>query len=209
MAFSDFDLADVAAKLGVAVADHPDLFAGAAGVPLSPPVAGLLSLYLPLAIANGTEKARSELLIAPVLADAREQLERRVSLFSGWDFVVDRAKGLNGVCDYILCRSPQQEFITAPVAVIVEAKNENIKGGLGQCGSEMVAARLFNERAGLGELPITGCVTTGTVWRFLRLAGADLLIDQKEYYLATHPDLILGILLSALRDPATPTVQAA
>lgn len=209
MAYSDFDLADVAAKLGVTVADHPDLFAGTAGVPLSPPVAGLLSLYLPLAIANGTEKARSELLIAPVLADAREQVERRVSLFSGWDFVVDRAKGLNGVCDYILCRSPQQEFITTPVAVVVEAKNENIKGGLGQCGSEMVAARLFNERAGLGELPITGCVTTGTVWRFLRLTGNDLLIDQKEYYLATHPDLILGILLSALRDPATPTVQAA
>src|SRR4051812_33375000 len=109
MAYSDFELADVAAKLGVNVADHPDLFPGVPGVPLSPPVAGLLRLYFPLAIANGTEKARSELLIAPVLADAREQLDRRVSLFSGWDFVVDKAKGLNGVCDYILCRSPQQE----------------------------------------------------------------------------------------------------
>src|SRR4051812_2116859 len=111
MAYSEFELADVATKLGVTGADQPDLFAGAVAVPLSAPVAGLLRLYLPLAIANGTEKARSELLIAPVLADAREQLERRVSLFSGCDFVVDKAKGLNGVCDYILCRSPQQEFI--------------------------------------------------------------------------------------------------
>ena len=107
MAYSDFDLADVAVKLGIAVADHADLFAGVSSVPLSPPVEGLLRLYFPLAIANSTEKARSELLIAPVLADAREQLGRRVSLFSGWDFVVDKAKGLNGVCDYILCRSPQ------------------------------------------------------------------------------------------------------
>lgn len=209
MAYSEFELADVATKLSIAVSDHPDLFAGVIGTALSPPVEGLLRLYLPLAIANGTEKARSELLIAPVLADAREQLGRRVSLFSGWDFVVDKTKGLNGVCDYVLCRSPQQEFITTPVAVIVEAKNENIKGGLGQCGAEMVAARLFNEKAGASAKPVFGCVTTGTVWRFLRLTDSDLLIDQKEYYLATQADSILGILLSVLRDPAATTGQAA
>lgn len=209
MAYSEFELVDVATKLGVSISDHPDLFAGVAGVNISPPVDGLLRLYLPLAIANGTEKARSEWLIAPVLADAREQLDRQISLFSGWDLVVDKAQGLNGVCDYILCRSPQQEFITTPVAVIVEAKNENIKGGLGQCGAEMVAARLFNDRAGRGSEPIVGCVTTGTVWRFLRLEGTNLLIDQKEYYLATHANLILGILISVLRGPTTSTSQAA
>jgi hypothetical protein len=209
MAYSEFELADVAAKLGVTVADHPDLFAGVPGMPLSAPVQGLLRLYFPLAIANGTEKARSELLIAPVLADVREQLGRKVSLFSGWDFVVDKAKGLNGVCDYILCRSPQQEFITVPVAVIVEAKNENIKGGLGQCGAEMVAARLFNEKAGLGAEPVFGCVTSGNVWRFLRLTGGELHIDQKEYYLTTQPDAIVGILLHVLRGPAATTGQAA
>lgn len=36
MAFSDFELADLPAKLGVTVADHSDLFAGVAGVPLNP-----------------------------------------------------------------------------------------------------------------------------------------------------------------------------
>ena len=210
MSYSEFDLPDVATKLGVTVAHCPDLFPGVAGVPLSSPVQALFRVYLPLAIANGTEKARSELLIVPVLVDAREQLGERVSLFSGWDFIVDRPKGLNGVCDYILCRSPQQEYITAPVAIIVEAKNENIKGGLGQCGAAMVAARLFNERAGLVGEPIVGCVTTGTVWRFLRLVGSELLIDQKEYYLANQAEVILGILLSVLRGPtATTSGQAA
>ena len=29
---------------------------------------------------------------------------------------------------------------------VVEAKNDSIKGGLGQCIAAMVAARLFNER---------------------------------------------------------------
>jgi len=209
MAYSDFELADLVAKLGVSVTDHPDLFPTVLGVPLSAPVQGLLRLYFPLAIANGTEKARSELLIAPVLADTREQLERRVSLFSGWDFVVDRSKGLNGVCDYLLCRSPQQEFITAPVAVIVEAKNENIKSGLGQCGAAMVAARLFNERGSAATEPVFGCVTSGNVWRFLRLVGSDLLIDQKEYYLTTQPEQIVGILLHILRGPQATTGQAA
>ncbi|WP_439623039.1 hypothetical protein [Gemmata sp.] len=209
MAYGDFELADVVAKLGVSVADHPDLFPAIAPAPLSPPVQGLLRLYFPLAIANGTEKARSEFLIAPVLADTREQLNRQVSLFSGCDFVVDRAKGLNGVCDYILCRSPQQEFITAPVAVIVEAKNENIKGGLGQCGAAMVAARVSNERAGLPAEPVFGCVTSGNVWRFLRLIGSDLQIDQKEYYLTTQPDQIVGILLGILGGPRAPSERAA
>ena len=209
MAYSEFDLAAVASKLGVTVADSPDLFAGVPGVPPSPPVQGLLRLYFPLAIANGTEKARSELLIAPVLADAREQLGRRVSLFSGWDFTVDKDKGLNGVCDYILCRSPQQEFITAPVAVVVEAKNENIKGGLGQCAAEMVAARLFNERGGGGVGPVFGCVTSGNVWRFVRLVGDELQIDQTEYYLSTQPDAIVGILFHMLGGPAGASGQAA
>jgi hypothetical protein len=209
MAYSDFDLVDLPAKLGVSVADHADLFAGVAAVPLSAPVQGLLRLYFPLAIANGTEKARSELLIAPVLADVREQLGRTVSLFSGWDFVVERAKGLNGVCDYLLCRSPQQEFITTPVAVVVEAKNENIKGGLGQCAAAMVAARLFNERTGSSTDPVFGCVTSGNVWRFLRLTGTDLQIDQKEYYLVTQADAIVGVLLHILRGTAASTGQAA
>ena len=57
MAYSEFELADVVAKLGVSVADHPDLFPGVPGASLSPPVVGLLRLYFPLAIANGNERS--------------------------------------------------------------------------------------------------------------------------------------------------------
>ena len=209
MAYSEFDLADLPSKLGVSVADHPDLFPGVVGVPLSPPVQALLRGYIPLALANGTEKGRSELLVAPVLADAREQLGQRISWFSGWDFTVDRTMGLNGVCDYILCRSSQQEFISAPAAVVVEAKNENIKAGLGQCGAAMIAAKLFNERSGLKNEPVIGCVTTGTAWRFLRLDGSQLHIDQKEYYLANQAELIMGILISVLSYNPVSSGQAA
>jgi len=209
MAYSEFDLAAVVSQLGVSVADDPDLFPGVAGVALNSAVGALLRIYFPLAIANGTEKARSELLVAPVLADVREQLNRRMSLFSGWDFTVDKAKGLNGICDFILTRSPQQEFIAAPAVVIVEAKNENIKAGLGQCAAGMVAARIFNDKAKLGADPVFGCVTSGNIWRFLRLSGSELLIDQKEYHIATQADQIVGILLHILRDPVAAPGRAA
>jgi hypothetical protein len=209
MAYSEFDLADIGAKLGVTIADHPDLYVDVKPGHLSAPIQALLRVYFPLAIAIGTEKARSELLIAPVLVDLREQLNHEISLFSGCDFTVDRAKGLTGNCDYILSRSRQQEFITAPVAVIVEAKNENIKSGLGQCAAGMIAARLFNERAGAGCETEFGCVTSGNVWRFLQLTANVLLIDQKEYYLATQAEQIVGIFLHILKGLPTSSGLAA
>ena len=37
--------------------------------------------------------------------------------------------------------------------------------------AEMVAARLFNQRRGQDNLPVSGVVTTGSLWRFMALAG--------------------------------------
>jgi hypothetical protein len=56
---------------------------------------------------------------------------------------------------------------------------------------------------------VFGCVTSGNVWRFLRLAGNELHIDQTEYYLTTQAERIVGILLHILRGPAAATGQAA
>ncbi len=54
-----------------------------------------------LAEAINTEKARSELIVAEVLVELREQFDRRISLFSGIDFNVDAGDGLVGVCDFL------------------------------------------------------------------------------------------------------------
>src|SRR5215510_15733776 len=64
-------------------------------------------------------------------------------------------------------QSREQFFIHAPVVVIVEAKNENFKAGLGQCSATMMAAQCFNTRAGTGLTTIYGAVTTGNVWKFV------------------------------------------
>ena len=130
-----------------------------------------LTENIPLAVAISTEKARSELIIAAVLLEARRQVQRRVSLFSGVEFTVDPSQGLNGVYDFLFSLSQEQLTIEAPVVSVVEAKNDSLKSGLGQCMAEMVAASLFNKQK-RRELPrVYGVVTTGSLWKFLQLQG--------------------------------------
>jgi hypothetical protein len=127
---------------------------------------------------------------------------RQIGFFSGIEFNVAPEQGLNGYCDYILSRSPLQLVLTAPIMTIVEAKNEDMKQAMGQCGAEMVAARLFNERASQEPTTIYGAVTTGTNWRFLKLEGTTLYLDRFEYFLEPV-GRILSILLRCVgHDPA-------
>ena len=65
--------------------------------------------------------------------------------------------------------------------MIVEAKKENLKGGLGQCMAEMVAAWKFNKEQQNDINSVYGVVTTGTVWRFLKLQEKTVTIDLNEY----------------------------
>lgn len=109
---------------------------------------------------------------------------------------VDQSLGLNGYCDYILTASSEIYEVRTPVVTLVEAKNENIKAGLGQCIAEMVAAQLFNERQGNSINCIIGAVTTGTDWKFIQLIDKNLKIDKRDYYIV-EINKILGILSSA------------
>jgi hypothetical protein len=147
-----------------------------------------------LALAINTEKARSELLIAPVLADLWQRDESKVSVFSGVPLDVDPDAGLVGRCDFLIGRPPQLHYITAPLMVVVEAKNDDIAGGLGQCAAIMVGAQRFNRRQQTSIETIHGCVSDGMQWKFLRLDGTTLTIDLTEYHIS-QTDRIVGILL--------------
>jgi hypothetical protein len=141
-----------------------------------------------------SEKALSEFIIGPILFETRQRAPHRISLFSGVDFTVDQSVGLNGVCDFLFSRAPEQRIIRAPVLAIVEGKKDDISTGYGQCAAEMVAARLFNERKGTDITTIHGAVTTGNLWQFLRLNDNTVFLDSHEYYIE-HLNKILGILL--------------
>jgi hypothetical protein len=151
-----------------------------------------LEVSAPFAAAQGSEKVRSELIVAPLLFELRELLDRQIGLFSGVDFSIDAESGLNGICDFLVTRSSNELIVKAPAIVLIEAKKGDLNAGWGQCAAEMIAAQKFNALGGEEVLTIYGSVTTGTQWQFLKLTGRDLTIDVTEYPL--NPiDRILGI----------------
>ncbi len=147
MAYSEFSLAKAKQDFSLSTLEKRNIFAGVSDLRASNLLVETLNYNLDIALGSNSEKARSELIIAPILVDLRRQLHEQVSLFSGVDFTVDNSKGLNGTCDFIITKSPEILILTAPVITVVEAKKENINGGLGQCAAEMVAAQIFNEQA--------------------------------------------------------------
>ncbi|NEN92932.1 MAG: hypothetical protein F6K48_30180 [Okeania sp. SIO3H1] len=140
-----------------------------------------LTETVPWAIAVGSEKARSEGIINPVLLEVKRQLKGKISVFSGEEFAVQPEVDLTGYVDFLISRSPEQLYIKAPVVVLVEAKKEDLKPALGQCLAEMVAAQRFNQQKQQPISTIYGTVTSGTVWRFLKLEEQTVTIDLTDY----------------------------
>ncbi len=144
MSFSDFDLKTACERFQLRSEQRQDLFSTITALEVPPRLREILDEWAPAALAMNTEKARSEMIIALILMEAVRLAKPPVNLFSGVAFDVDKEQGLNGACDYLLTRSAERFFISRPVVAVVEAKREDIAGGLDQCVAEMVAARLYN-----------------------------------------------------------------
>jgi hypothetical protein len=196
MAFSDFTLFTVKQKFNLNFTEKINLFASVPPISVSQNLQAILEENTVLALASNTEKARSEMLITPILIELRRILDHKISLFSGISFNIDQSLGLNGNCDYIISQSPELLILEAPVITLVEAKKEDLNIGLGQCLAEMVAAQIFNQQYNQAVKAIYGVITSGTNWRFLKLEGTHAFIDLSEYYLQDITK-ILGILASA------------
>jgi hypothetical protein len=192
MAFRDFSFPEVQHQLGLIVHDA-DLFSAAPPFAVREDFAAFLRDGVALAVANSTEKAKSEFIIAPVLLELRRALAGQFSLFSGVEWEADAARGLNGYCDFILTKGDSQYVLSAPFVAIVEAKNDLIRTGLGQCIAAMCGAQACNQKEGRAIPHVFGVVSTGSAWKFLRLEGTTLTIDVPEYYIDNLPK-IMGIL---------------
>jgi hypothetical protein len=194
MAYSDFTtLTKVREAFGLTIEESINLFTDTPEVLPSSHLQTTLNENVFLATAINTEKARAELIIAPVLLELRRIFDFQIGFFSGSEFNVDLQAGLSGYCDYILTASKESYEIRTPVVTLAEAKNESIKSGLGQCIAEMVAAQIFNQRNGEAIESIYGAVTTGTDWKFLKLTDQTIWIDKRDYFI-NEVSQILGIL---------------
>ena len=201
MAYSNWALESVVPTFQLEKIDTVGLFSEIEPVPPSEYLTTGLAKKAPLATAIGTEKARSEMIVADVLVDLLDHLDRSISLFSGIDFNVDAENGLTGVCDFLVSLSPNQFYLEAPVIILVEAKNTDVKLGLGQCVAEMLAAQRFNAERG-NDIPcVYGASTTGIDWVFLKLEEKCLYFDMSTYTIE-RCDRILGILSSMVAQKA-------
>ncbi|MBW4443244.1 MAG: hypothetical protein KME10_18785 [Plectolyngbya sp. WJT66-NPBG17] len=194
MSYSDFTSIDKLAPLGITTLKSVDSLIQAPAIAPSAFLQEALHRFAPISSAINTEKARSEYLIAPILSEI-VTLHPEISLFSGTNFDVNSELGLNGYCDFILTANPDRLSIKSPIAVVIEAKNENINAGIAQCVATMYAAHLVNQAdPKLRSRSVYGSVTTGQIWRFLALqADGTVEIDLNDRYL-TPIDQLLGVL---------------
>jgi hypothetical protein len=197
MAYSDFTLETVMERFEL-IEVNQSLFENAPSISVSDWLKQSLAIGQDLGLRSGTEKARSEFIVVPILMELSRQNPDQFTIYSGKSLDVDKERGLNGECDFILSKGKASRVIHTPVISLVEAKKQDIDLGLGQCVAQMVGASLFNQRKRQPIPAIFGCVTTGEVWQFLKLENQTVVIDSRSYLLFDALEKILGILQTIL-----------
>ncbi|MGL6095411.1 MAG: hypothetical protein ACRC7O_06385 [Fimbriiglobus sp.] len=192
MSFRDFSYPTVIGALGL-TEDNSPLFPEPTAVPLRPELAETLAFAVRRYSASASEKARSEFLIAPLMLELQRRFADRLVVFSGVELSADPAKGLNGICDFVLTRGRAVFHVTDPIIAVAEAKPDQPVTGFGQCIAGMRAAWLLNERAKRPIPAVYGVSTTGVQWMFLRLIDTAVTIDPAEYFI-NQPERVLGVL---------------
>lgn len=139
------------------------------------------------------ERTRAEMIVAPILIHLA--VSYGLSLYSGTDFNADIKNGLSGTVDHLFSRAiPQRSTIESPITAVVETKSR--QRGISHCLVQMIAAQRVNAHPD----PVYGVVTTGLIWRFLKLEGTTVTIDLTGYPLFSGNPLLSSLVPMDLAD---------
>jgi hypothetical protein len=185
-----YKLEDLAAVCNIQQQEAKNLLTTVANLPPSDWLSTTLEMNMSIPMQN--EKAKSELIVMPVLVEMWAKNQNFKPL-SGLSFNVDKSKGLTGRCDFLVSANPNVFDLDFPIVCVFEAKDDKLESWYGQRGAEMYAARLFNAQKGNDIHTIHGAVTNGFNWQFLKLEGQILYIDTHRYGLANLPQLLGAI----------------
>jgi len=141
-----------------------------------------------------SEKAKSELIVMPILIEMRNKNAKYFTIYSGEMLNVDEE--LKGECDFMFSKETGSFEINAPIMQLVKAKRHDVEMGIAQCAAQMIGAQKYNEKKHQSTKMLYGCVTTGDDWLFMKLNN-NLEIDTKKYYLGNLPEL-LGVFQSII-----------
>ncbi|TAN50602.1 MAG: hypothetical protein EPN21_08550 [Methylococcaceae bacterium] len=185
--YSQYTAEDLKA-LGIDIVRTASLFPTKAIAP-SPLLLTLLEINQQLPMES--EKAKSELLITPILNEVRIRNAQKITYFSGYQFNIDAKRGLKGFCDFIISKKWDAVFIESPLIAVVEAKHhQDLLDAVPQCVAEMVAMQIFNERHQENLPFIYGIVTNGYEWLFLKLQQNQVVVDGQRYVIQNLPELL-------------------
>ncbi len=200
MAYSDFTIDRLWAEFGVECLGAP-LFAAAE--PVAPSAWLLETLALGYRSGLGTDKARSERLVSPVLAELARRNHHELAVVSGASLDAAPARGLVGVCDFVLSFNKVQSFIEAPVCCLVGARTREDDNGVAECAAQLVGAALAHARYAEPAPRLYGGVTTGVEWRFMQLENQVLTFDTGYYLINDLPPLLgaLQYIIDRTRPP--------
>lgn len=133
-------------------------------------------------ITLSTEKALSERVIAPILAEIKRLNPHQIQIFSGEIINADKNVGLNGEIDFIITRSTDTIEPQAPILLVTEAKIGRVEKAIPQAIAQMLGASVFNRNNNENVAAIHSIVTDGTSWLFLKLVDLQVFINDKMYY---------------------------
>jgi hypothetical protein len=133
----------------------------------------------------GSEQARREFLIAPVIREVCRQSQQQVRV----EYPVTVSNWLRGSFDY---------YFQNKNLLVIEAKRDNLDSGFTQLATELIALDQWSD----ADVPILyGAVTTGENWRFGIFQRQErlLLEDMKLYRVPEELERLLRILLGITR----------
>ena len=191
MAYRNFKIAELQAKFGIQEIGS-QLFDPAKIRRIEPSAKLLSDLADAELITLSTEKAVSERLVSPVLAEIAKHNDF-LQIFSGEIIDADKKVGLNGEIDFVFSRLPWTRKPQNPLLCVTESKLGLINSGVDQAAAQMLGIRTFNKIRNFTDMIVHGAVTDGTSWRFLKLLDNDLLVDRHVYSTVDLP-LLLGVL---------------
>jgi hypothetical protein len=178
MGYSNFKkISQVTKKFGLD-ARITDLFLPIATVQPSEWLTMSLDIAVKMPLTN--EKNKSERLVSPVLMEIAVAFQENVTLLSGEDVSINVLDDLSGPCDFFFGLHPQKPYLETPIISLVEAKDEDLDWGIGQCAAQLYGAFLLNQQEGKDIPVLYGCATTGTEWLFLKFENQTFYIDRKS-----------------------------
>lgn len=89
MSYSNFTLEKVKQLFNLKTIEEFDIFTEVKPLKSSELLTQILQDNFSIAIANNSEKARSEMIIAPILVELKRQFPNKINLFSGVEFNID------------------------------------------------------------------------------------------------------------------------